>query len=71
MEPFLLHIHILLVLSNLKSGCVKYNIIIIKLYITVHSNTEPSTVTTFPDYKGKTAGTVFLNMGNILLEVHH
>lgn len=47
--------------------------IIIKLYITVHSNIEPPTVTTFPGYKGliprKTAGTGFLYMGNILLEV--
>ncbi len=46
--------------------------IIIKLYFTVHSNIEPPTVTTFPGYKGliprKTAGTVFLYMGNILLE---
>lgn len=45
--------------------------IIIKLYITVHSNIKLPTVT-FPDYKGliprKTAGTVFLYMGNILLE---
>lgn len=52
--------------------CQIQYIIIIKLYITVHSNTEPSTVTTFPGYKGliprKTAGTVFLYMGNILLE---
>lgn len=39
--------------------------IVIKLYITVHSNTEPSTVTTFPR---KTVGIVFLYMGNILLE---
>lgn len=46
--------------------------IIIKLYITVNSNIEPPTVTTFPGYKGlfprKTVGTVFLYMGNILLE---
>ncbi len=46
--------------------------IIIKLYITVHSNIEPPTVATFPGYKGliprKTAGTVSLYMGNILLE---
>lgn len=44
----------------------------VKLYITVHSNTEPSTVATFPGYKGllprKTPGTVFLYVGNILLE---
>lgn len=39
--------------------------IVIKPYITVHSNTKPSTVTTFPR---KTVGTVFLYMGNILLE---
>lgn len=39
--------------------------IVIKPYITVHSNTEPSTVTTFPR---KTVGKVFLYMGNILLE---
>lgn len=48
--------------------------IIIKLYITVHSNTEPPTVTTFPGYKGlisrKTADKDFLYMGNILLEAH-
>lgn len=46
--------------------------IISKLYITVHSNIEPPTVTTFPGYKGliprKTVGTDFLYMGNILLE---
>lgn len=46
--------------------------VIIKLYITVHSNIEPPTVTTFPGYDGliprKTADTGFLYMGNILLE---
>lgn len=40
--------------------------IIIKMYITVHSNTKP------PGYKGffprTTVGTGFLNMGNMLLE---
>lgn len=49
--------------------------IIIKLYITVHSNIKPPTVTIFPGYKGliprKTAGTVYLYMGNILLEASH